>query len=76
MFLEYVKAFFLIYVIAIAAMYYLNYRSGRPIVIPGDIYFRRGQRMIYFPLGSSFVLALVLFLLFKRFVAGYAIPKP
>lgn len=75
MFLQYIKAFFLIYIIAIGSMFYLSSKGSGPIVLPGDIYFRKGTKMIYFPLGSSFFLALILFILFIKFIAKYAIPQ-
>jgi len=68
MFFEYLKAFGLIYIISIGGMFYLSSKASGPIVLPGDIYFRRGTKMFYFPLGSSLLLAIVLFLLFKNFV--------
>jgi hypothetical protein len=76
MFFEYVKAFLLIYVVAIGGMYYVSSRLSGPVVFPGDIYFRRGPRLIYVPLGSSFILTIILFILFLNFVAPYTIGKP
>lgn len=75
MIFEYIRTFFLIYVIAIAAMLVASSRLSGPIVFPGDIYFRRGGRTFYFPLGSSFVLALVLFLLFRAIVTPFTRSK-
>lgn len=75
MIFEYIKAFFLIYVIAIAAMLVASSRLNGPVIFPGDIYFRRGGRTFYFPLGSSFVLALLLFLLFRAIVTPFTQSK-
>lgn len=68
MFFDYVKVFLLIYVIAIGGMYYVSSKASGPVVLPGDIYFRRGTKLVYVPLGGSLILAIVLFLLFKNFI--------
>lgn len=68
MFFEYVKVFLLLYVISIGGMFYVSTRLSGPVVLPGDIYFIRGSRKFYFPLGSSLILAIILFILFNNFI--------
>lgn len=58
-----IKLFLILYFIAVAFIYALQRQSGTPVIIPGDIYIQNGARRIYIPLGSSFVLTLVLFLI-------------
>jgi hypothetical protein len=62
------KVFLIIWGISIAIMYFLASRPGNPLVLPGDIYTRKGVNKIYIPLGSSLYLAIVLFILLKIFV--------
>ena len=56
-----VKIFFILWGISIAGMYYMFTRSGGPLVLPGDIYIKKGDKTIYFPIGSSFFIAIVLY---------------
>jgi len=62
------KVFLIIWGISIAIMYFLASKPGSPLVLPGDIYTRKGVNKIYIPLGSSLYLAIILFILLKIFV--------
>lgn len=62
------KIFLIIWIISIAVMYFLASKPGNPLVLPGDIYTRKGMNRIYIPLGSSLYLAIILFILLKIFV--------
>lgn len=62
------KIFLLIWAISVGVMYFLSTRPGNPLVLPGDIYTRKGVNKIYIPLGSSLYLAIVIFVLLKIFV--------
>lgn len=62
------KVFLIIWVISVAIMYFLASKPGNPLVLPGDIYTRKGMNKIYIPLGSSFFLAIIIFVLLKIFV--------
>lgn len=62
------KVFLIIWGISIAIMYFLASKPGNPLVLPGDIYTRKGVNKIYIPLGSSLYLAIILFILLKIFV--------
>ena len=61
------KIFLLIWFLSIAIMYFLASRPGNPLVLPGDIYTRKGMNKIYLPVGSSLYLAIILYILFKFF---------
>lgn len=69
MFIEYIKAFALIYVISVCAMYLLSYRQHQAIEFPGDFIMKKGRMILYIPLTSSLVLAIVLFLLYRSIAA-------
>lgn len=62
------KVFLIIWGISIAIMYFIASKPGNPLVLPGDIYTRKGVNKIYIPLGSSLYLAIILFILVKIFV--------
>ncbi len=62
------QVFLIIWIISIAAMYFLSSKQGNPLVLPGDIYTRKGLNKIYIPLGSSIYLAIILFIILKLFV--------
>ena len=62
------KIFLMVWAISIAVMYFLSTKPGNPLVLPGDIYTRKGVNKIYIPLGSSLYLAIVIFVLLKIFV--------
>lgn len=62
------KIFLIFWFISIAIMYFLASKPGNPLVLPGDIYTRKGLNKIYIPLGSSLYLAILLFIIFKIFV--------
>jgi len=59
------KLFFILWAIAVGIMYFVASRPGNPLVLPGDIYSIKGSNKIYIPFGSSFFLAIVLFILAK-----------
>lgn len=61
-----IKLFLSLYLIVIAFIYALQRRSGAPVIIPGDIFIQKGERQIYIPLGSSFVLTLIFFLILNN----------
>lgn len=62
------KIFLILWGISIAIMYFLASKPGNPLVLPGDIYTRKGLNTIYIPTGSSLYLAIILFILLKIFV--------
>jgi len=62
------KIFLILWLISIGVMYFMSSKPGNPLVLPGDIYTRKGVNKIYIPLGSSLYLAIVLFILLKIFV--------
>jgi len=62
------QVFIVIWIISIAAMYLLSSKQGNPLVLPGDIYTRKGLNKIYIPLGSSIYLAIILFIILKIFI--------
>jgi hypothetical protein len=61
------KLILILYFISFAFMYYLTYKKTMPPVLPGDVYIRNSARRIYIPSGSSFYLAIILYLLLKTF---------
>jgi hypothetical protein len=62
------KFFLILWVVSVGIMYFLASKPGNPLVLPGDIYTRKGVNKIYIPLGSSLFLAIILFILLKIFV--------
>lgn len=56
-----IKAFLLLYIIATGFMYYLSYRGKNPILLPGDFYIKRFSKVIYIPIGSSLIVATILY---------------
>ncbi len=62
------KIFIIIWLISIAVMYFIASKPGNPLVLPGDIYTRKGMNKIYIPIGSSLYLAIIIFILLKIFV--------
>lgn len=71
--MPFVKVFVLIYFVSLGFMYYLYYKNpGDPPLIPGDFYKIKSGRRFYFPLGSSLVIAAILYfvlnLLRKKFL--------
>ncbi|MCS7092783.1 MAG: DUF2905 domain-containing protein [Patescibacteria group bacterium] len=69
-FWQWLQAFGLIYVISIGIVYYLSARTKVPIVIPGDIYVRKAGRTMYIPLSSPLVVAIIIFVILRKFL-GY-----
>lgn len=62
------KIFIILWLVSIAVMYFIASKPGNPLVLPGDIYTRKGLNKIYIPLGSSLYLAIILFVILKIFV--------
>lgn len=69
-FWQWVQAFGLIYVISVGFIYYLSSKTSGPIVIPGDVYIRKAGRTVYIPLASPLVVAIVIFVILRKFL-GY-----
>ena len=61
------KVFLSIYLLSIAFMYYISFKYRLPVTIPGDIFIKKGPRTIYFPIASSLLLTILLFLVAKYF---------
>ena len=61
------QIFVLLWAIGVGGMYFLSYRKGGPVAIPGDLLIQRGTRRIYFPSASSVVFAIVMFFILKTF---------
>ncbi|MBN1969281.1 MAG: DUF2905 family protein [Candidatus Delongbacteria bacterium] len=61
-----VKLFAILYFIIMGFIYALQRNRAQPIVIPGDIYIHKNQKYIYIPLGLTFVLTLIFFLVFNN----------
>lgn len=63
------KIFLILWAISAAVMYFISSKpGGNPMVLPGDIYTRKGVNKIYIPLGSSLYLAIILYILAKIFL--------
>lgn len=65
-FLESLKAFLLIYFISIGFIYALQRKLSSPIIIPGDLYIKKPTRSLYIPFGSSIVVTIVIFSIFRK----------
>ena len=63
-----IQIFFLLYIVSVATMYFLFSRGGRAPMLPGDFYISKGPKRIYIPVGSSLIITIILFILFKLFV--------
>ncbi len=61
-----IKLFFILYFISIAFIYALQRQRGIPVIVPGDIFVQKEGKKIYIPLGLSFILTLVLFLILNN----------
>jgi Protein of unknown function (DUF2905) len=61
------KVFLILWLLSAAVMYFLSTKQGNPLVLPGDIYTRKGVNKIYIPIGSSLYLAIILFIILKIF---------
>lgn len=61
-----IKLFLIIYFICMAFIYALQSRRSIPVIIPGDILILKGQRNIYIPLGMTFVISLIFFLILNN----------
>ena len=62
------KVFLILWLLSVAIMYFLSTRQGNPMVLPGDIYTRKGVNRIYIPIGSSLYLAIILFIILRIFI--------
>ena len=60
------KLFAIIYAVIMGFVYALQTNKARPIIVPGDIYIQKNQKYVYIPLGLTFVLALVFFLILNN----------
>jgi hypothetical protein len=65
-FFESLKAFLLIYFISIGFVYALQRKLSSPIIVPGDLYIRKPTRSLYIPFGSSIVITVIIFLIFRK----------
>lgn len=61
-----IKLFLTLYFISVAFIYALQSRRFSPIIVPGDIYIVKGQKRVYIPLGLSFIMTLVIFLILNN----------
>ena len=60
-----IKLFIILYIISVGFMYYIYSRNpNNPPLFPGDIYRARGTKKVYFPLGSSLIIAIILLIIF------------
>lgn len=66
-FFDAIKALGMILLVSVAFIYGLQSRLSEPIIIPGDVYIRKGTKGVYIPIGSSIALTIILFLLFLKF---------
>lgn len=60
------KLFAILYFILMGFIYALQRNRARPIIVPGDIYIQKNQKYVYIPLGFTFVLTLILFLILNN----------
>lgn len=65
--MQLVKMYFFIYIIVIALIYALMRKSGVPKLVPGDIYINKAGRQIYIPVGASFILTTIIFIILYSF---------
>ena len=61
-----IKLFLIIYFICMGFIYALQSRRSIPVMVPGDIYISKGQKKIYIPLGLTFILTLIIFLILNN----------
>lgn len=61
-----IKLFLTLYFISIAFIYALQRQKGIPVIVPGDILILRANKKIYIPLGMSFIITLILFLILNN----------
>lgn len=61
-----IKLFGIIYFIIIAFIYALQRQKSIPAIVPGDILILKGQKRIYIPLGLSFIITLIVFLILNN----------
>ncbi len=55
----YFKTFLLVYAVSFAARYYMYYRKGSAVVLPGDYYIVKAPKRIFIPFGSAFFMAVL-----------------
>lgn len=60
--------FGLLYILSFSAMLYLSHRAKGPMIVPGDIYQRRGGRTLYLPTGGALILAIILYIVISAFL--------
>lgn len=60
-----IRIFFLLWFVSAGVMYFLHYKGNQSMVFPGDIYFKKGPRELYIPIGSSLFLAIFLFIILR-----------
>lgn len=60
-----IKLFATIYIVIMGFIYLLQRKRAMPIIVPGDIYIHQAQKFIYIPLGLTFILTLVVYLILK-----------
>ena len=59
------RLFLLCYIIAVAFIYAIRIKGKSEIILPGDIYIEKQGLHIYFPISSSLLLAIFLYIIFK-----------
>lgn len=60
-----IKAFLMLYVIALALVYSFAGKSANPLIVPGDIYIVKAGKRLYIPISSSLIITIILFLLLR-----------
>lgn len=64
--MKYLRMFVLLYIIVVAGIYYIYFKSGRSgPLLPGDYYRIKGGREIYIPFLSAFIVTIVIVFLFN-----------
>lgn len=62
------RLFVLCFIIAIAFIYGARFKSGIKWIMPGDINIEKQGMKVYIPIGSSLIIATILFIIFKNFI--------
>lgn len=58
-----IKVIFLIYVISVAAAYFLFYTKGGKFMLPGDLYIVKAPRRIYIPFGTALLFSIIIYII-------------
>lgn len=58
-----IKVFLLLLMLAVGIMYFIAARRRGPLALPGDLLIMKAGRTIYIPIGSSLVIAIILYAL-------------